>query len=175
MVALNASEVTKQKIGAGNEVFAYKTSQHLGLDIVPATALRPGFDREVVSRYVNIGRTPAFDRRQSSMYVFDFLLNTRDRLNEGGNVIFDLAGKSYAIDHQSILEPGYVDIRPEDISQSSLDAFFNNPMTGERLINTDWGQFFEENISPSLVENRAEIKSAFLGRIDFIRSRLGTR
>jgi len=172
MIALDASEVTKQKIGAGNEVFAYKTSQRLGLNIVPATALRPGYDREVVSRYVNVGKTLAFDRRQSSMYVFDFLLNTRDRMNEGGNVIFDPAGKAYAIDHQSILELGYVDIRPEDITQSSLDVFFCNPITAERLLDTDWSQFFEENISPSLVENRAKIKSAFLGRIDFIRSRL---
>ncbi|WP_238350229.1 RHS repeat-associated core domain-containing protein [Pseudomonas sp. SWRI154] len=175
MLALDKSEVTRQKIGAGNEVFAYKVSQHLELNLVPATALRPDFDREVVSRYVNIGKTPEFDRRQSSMHVFDFLLNTRDRMNEGGNVIFDLAGKAFAIDHQSILEPGYIDIRREDISQSSLDIFFSNPVTGERLLSTDWGQFFEENISPSLVENRAEIKSAFLERIDFIRNRFGNR
>ncbi|KIH85086.1 RHS repeat domain-containing protein [Pseudomonas batumici] len=175
MTALEASEVTRQKVGAGNEVFAYKVSQHLGLNIVPGTALRPDSEREVVSRYVNVGESPAFDRRQTSMYVFDFLLNTRDRTNEGGNVIFDQAGKAFAIDHQSILELGYIDIRPEDIAQGSLDAFFSNPMTAERLRDTDWGSFFEDNISPSLVENRAEIKSAFLGRIDFIRNRLGGR
>lgn len=175
MLALDESEVTRQKIGAGNEVFAYKVSQHLKLNLVPATTLRPNSDREVVSRYVNIGKTPAFDRRQSNMYIFDFLLNTRDRMNEGGNIIFNLAGKAFAIDHQSILEPGYIDIKREDISQSSLDVFFSNSVTAERLLSTDWSQFFEENISPSLVDNRAEIKSAFLGRIDYIRSRFGNR
>ncbi|MDO7899430.1 RHS repeat domain-containing protein [Pseudomonas citrulli] len=175
MIALDASEVTRQRIGAANEVFAYKVSQHLGLNIVPATVLRPNSDREVVSRYVNVGETLSFDRRQSSMYVFDFLLNTRDRTNDGGNVIFDQAGKAFAIDHQSILELGYVDIRPEDIAQNSLDAFSSNPTATERLNSTDWGSFFEDNISPLLIENRVQIKAAFLGRIDFIRNRLGNR
>ncbi|MDB6049762.1 MAG: insecticidal toxin protein [Pseudomonas sp.] len=174
MTALDAHGLAKQKIGAANEIFAYQFSKALNLNIVPATVMRPGTDREVISRYVDsMPGDVAFNRQQSSLYVFDFLLNTRDRLDDGrnGNIVFDKGGRAFAIDHDLILEPGYEAISESQISPEALAIFGSDPITKVSLLETDWDHFFEENISPQFTDRRGQAKSEFLNRISFIRSR----
>jgi insecticidal toxin complex protein TccC len=174
MMVISEIDKVKQRVGASNEVLAYEFSDRLKLDLVPATTMRPGTDREVVSRYVPSSETPVdFDRRKSPLYVFDFLLNTRDRLDDGrhGNLMFDKAGRPYAIDHELILEPGYNAIAPSTISTEQVQLFSANPDTRELLQSTDWGAFFETHV-PSELERRAISKSEFLERIAFIQQKI---
>jgi insecticidal toxin complex protein TccC len=174
MAVISEIDKVKQRVGASNEVLAYEFSDRLKLDLVPATTMRPGTDREVVSRYVPSSETPVdFDRRKSPLYVFDFLLNTRDRLDDGrhGNLMFDKAGRPYAIDHELILEPGYNAIAPSTISTEQVRLFLANPDTRELLKSTDWGTFFEAHV-PSELERRAISKSEFLERIAFIQQKI---
>ncbi|MEB0121639.1 MULTISPECIES: RHS repeat-associated core domain-containing protein [unclassified Pseudomonas] len=174
MTVLDAHGLAKQKIGAANEVFAYQFSKALNLNIVPATVIRPGTDREVISRYVDtIVGDVAFNRQQSSLYVFDFLLNTRDRLDDGrnGNIVFDKSKRAFAIDHDLILEPGFEAISESEITPDMLAVFASDPVTMKSLSETDWDLFFEKHISPEFIHQREEAKSEFLSRISCIKNR----
>ncbi|SER98972.1 RHS repeat-associated core domain-containing protein, partial [Pseudomonas sp. NFACC02] len=60
MVAWDEAGVRRQKLGARNEVFAYEFSKKLNLNLVPATVLRPGNDREV---FFTLCTSPTRDTR----------------------------------------------------------------------------------------------------------------
>ncbi|MDF9776897.1 RHS repeat domain-containing protein [Pseudomonas baetica] len=175
MLALDAHGLAMQRIGASNEVFAYRFSERLNLNIVPATIIHPEENRHILSRYVHSTTMNArFDRRESSMYVFDFLLNTRDRIDDGrhGNILFDPMGKAFAIDHDQILEPGFSAINPSQITDEHLAYFMGEASTKERIIATDWGAFFDAHAFQDPLINRAQAKAEFLGRVNFVRQRL---
>lgn len=176
MVALDAKDVVRQRIGASNEVFAFRFSEKLNLNIVPATILQPGEDRQVLSRFVPpTNASINFDRRNSSMYVFDFLLNTRDRIDDGqhGNIVFNHVGKAYAIDHDQILEPGFSAIDANQITDEHLAVFADKSSTMEQFMNTDWGSFFDDHALQDPLINRSQAKEEFVARIEVIRRRLG--
>ena len=172
MLALDAHGLAMQRMGASNEVFAYRLSERLNLNIVPATLIHPEENRHVLSRYVHSTTTNAsFDRRESSMYIFDFLLNTRDRIDDGrhGNIVFDSTGKAFAIDHDQILEPGFSAIDPNQITDEHLAFFTAEASTKARIIDTDWGAFFDVHAFQDPLINRTQAKAEFLGRVNFVR------
>lgn len=164
-------EKIRQEVAARNEVFAWKFSNALKLNLVPVTALASGADREVVSQYIPNQPLRNFNRPDTSMHVFDFLINARDRGNEGGNVLMDLQGNFKAIDHESILEPEFTAIAPECVTQESINLFFRNPETRLAFQGTDWSSFFDEHTHPGM-ERRELAREQFLGRVNWIKNRI---
>ncbi|WP_092411108.1 hypothetical protein [Pseudomonas sp. NFACC02] len=115
--------------------------------------------------------------------MFDFLLNARDRLDDGrhANTVFDEAGNPFAIDHELILEPGYEAIKASSLSDEHIDLFVANPETRATLLSEDWGDFFERYMpkdhlfdSKEEIDRRKSSKAEFLSRISLVRARVGT-
>ncbi|CAI8761539.1 insecticidal toxin complex protein TccC [Pseudomonas sp. IT-P44] len=179
-------EMELQRIRANNEVFAFRLSEQLGLDFVPETALVQERRRAVVSRYIQpvMDRSACsmgFNREKTSLYVFDYLIDIRDRDNEGSNVVFDEAGKFYAIDHEQILGLGSADSRPKgpglELGDAHLSIFFENSIVVEKFNETDWPAFYDEHTNGLDVADPLEIqrsKNAFLARVDRVRTWLST-
>lgn len=173
MFAFDESGFLDQKSRAENEVFAYRFDAQLGLDLVPETFRVQNDERKVVSRYIEgNGNELYFDRHSSSLYVFDYLLNVRDRVDAGGNIIYDRSGKAYAIDHESILEPGFKAIEKDTITDSHLDRFFEKGTTKDAFISTDWDEFISSHLKHRPREDWMTVKEEFLERIAFVEAKL---
>lgn len=165
--ALNPKETVQ------NEIFAYKFSKKLKLDMVPETTTVQGNDRLIASRYIESRNVESsdFSRASDKMFLFDYLLNTGDRNNNSShNVILGADGKNYAIDNETILGTAILGdfVTENDIKQEHIDLFFENEQTKIKFIQTDWDAFFSKHAP----DREPESKAQFLQRIAFVKQRI---
>ncbi|MCM7515822.1 hypothetical protein M8R90_23790 [Enterobacter hormaechei] len=174
MFQMEGADSTLRDVAAQNEVFAWKMSNKLRLDLVPMTALAGGAKAAIVSQYIPNKRVENFYRPDTSMHVFDFLINARDRSDTGGNVLLSTAGEFKAIDHESILEADYCAIKPEDITEKGIDAFLRGTETKDIFLRTDWSAFYDEHTHPK-IDRKHLSKKQFLDRTNIIRNRINSK
>ncbi|WP_143503899.1 MULTISPECIES: hypothetical protein [unclassified Pseudomonas] len=176
MLAFDDDGVRDQKARAHNEVLAYQFSEVLGLGIVPKTELVEGTNNKVVSTYIeNGGAEEKFNRKETSLYAFDFLLNVRDRLDTGGNIIHGDDGKVYAIDHETILEPGAEWIKRGGVNKDHIDLLLPSDEAKQKFIREDWGDFLDKNLKYWNSDDAVQAKNNFMDRVGYVQDQLSAR
>lgn len=165
--------ISRGRISMENEVFAYKFSKKLGLDLVPETTFVLDNNQKIVSTFIKsaLSGKDKISRQDHKLFLFDYLLDTGDRNNTSDhNIIYAADGNLYAIDNESTLSNSmggdYVNIM--DIKQQHIDLFFEKEITKIKFLTTDWSNFFDKHTS----KRTSDAKTSFLERIELVKQRL---
>lgn len=179
-------DIRMHRLSAEKEVFASLFDQKVGLGIVAPTRNLKGCNGDiVVTFYIPEGLSPndfdhknldlvqGLERSTTPITVIDYILDNEDR-SSYKNIINTLDGGAYAIDHEGIFlnDSKQTTLTISSLSRKDFQLFFRNHKIWEKFNHTDWGYFFDKNITKLSPSETKTVKRNFLERIGEVKKRV---